>query len=578
MANAPQMKIPIGANTQDFDKGAKKVKQEMQDLDKVSSDVFADIGKALGVDTQKLQQYSNAVAGLGNKLQQAGTEGEKAFGNILRAIGPISGAIAGIGIAGAIAAFKILNSEAENFKSTVAGANIELATAAYIGTYQQVLHDINVDIGKAVAETQSKWKQFWGTAGATVKQYFISGAWKDSMGDFNGPSVGNQLQQTFLDQINLANKAGKQASIYADDIYKLERRRKELAVDIAKLDAKIADNLAIAKDNSNSIAVRQAAIAKAEEALAIKKDLTVTLEKEITDLYQKNSDLAEDSVADADALLAQQARYYQVSRGITLEELALTKVKNTINAQAALSAAAAEKEAKAAKQKADAIAAIKTNLSGKIDNPLLVGQATEISIKLAAAPGSQEIFDYVFSTTIPGLNKKVMIGFEYDRSKLIDISKDVEAILTNLAETTGEVMGQLVGDLITGGDAWGNFRNSALSALGDMAISVGKMAVATGVATLGIKAALESLNGYVAIAAGTALIILGQAVKSGLSNVAAGNYSSGAPSVAAASTSATSSDFATKEVTVNVTGTLKADGNQLITVIQNTQNRNSYTG
>ena len=146
MANAPQMKIPIGADTSDFDKGARKVKQEMKDLEKVSGDAFGAIGSALGVDTRQLTQFSSALSGLGRSLQQTGTEGQKAFGSILSSIAPLAGAIAGIGIAGATLAFKSLNSEAEAFKNTVAGANMEMATAAYIDTYRQALRD---KIGRA---------------------------------------------------------------------------------------------------------------------------------------------------------------------------------------------------------------------------------------------------------------------------------------------------------------------------------------------------------------------------------------------------------------------------------------------
>ena len=53
------------------------------------------------------------------------------------------------------------------------------------------------------------------------------------------------------------------------------------------------------------------------------------------------------------------------------------------------------------------------------------------------------------------------------------------------------------------------------------------IAVGVGVATLGIKSALESLNPVVAIAAGTALIALGTAAKGMLRNAAGGGNASG---------------------------------------------------
>ena len=114
-----------------------------------------------------------------------------------------------------------------------------------------------------------------------------------------------------------------------------------------------------------------------------------------------------------------------------------------------------------------------------------------------------------------------------------------------------------------------------------MAISVGKMAIQTGTATLGIKAALESLNGWVAIAAGTALVALGTAVKSSLSNIASGNYSatsSVASSVGSSQySSSLSNGFSTREVNVKVTGVLTGSGSTLKAVINNEDKRTNRT-
>ena len=140
-------------------------------------------------------------------------------------------------------------------------------------------------------------------------------------------------------------------------------------------------------------------------------------------------------------------------------------------------------------------------------------------------------------------------------------------------------IGELLGDLVTGGDAWGNFANTALSTFADMAISVGKMAVATGAAAAGIQVALESLNPAVAMAAGAALIALGSAVKAGLSNVAGGNYSASA-SVASSAYSGGSSNTPTaygREMTVHVTGTLTGEGSKLVAVLNNEADRKRVT-
>ena len=154
------------------------------------------------------------------------------------------------------------------------------------------------------------------------------------------------------------------------------------------------------------------------------------------------------------------------------------------------------------------------------------------------------------------------------------------SVLQTIAEQTSSIVGELIGDLATGGDAWGNFANSAISAFGQMAVTIGNMAISTGVATLGIKAALESLNGYAAIAAGVALVALGSAVKAGLSNVANGNYSASSNVASQASyTSAASSSslYEQSNIHVEVTGTLRAQGSQLVAVINNENNRKNHT-
>ena len=181
---------------------------------------------------------------------------------------------------------------------------------------------------------------------------------------------------------------------------------------------------------------------------------------------------------------------------------------------------------------------------------------------------------------VPGL--AIPVTPELDTSAVIDLSNELQSILTSTFDSIGTSLGGLIGDLATGGDAWSNFSSTAISAFGDMAISVGKMAISTGTATLGIKAALESLNGYVAIAAGVALVALGTAVKTSLSNIAGGNYgSAGAVATSTGSYGTSSSGigtaFDTRDITVNVKGSLRADGNQLLAVIENENTRRNHT-
>lgn len=200
------------------------------------------------------------------------------------------------------------------------------------------------------------------------------------------------------------------------------------------------------------------------------------------------------------------------------------------------------------------------------------GKAVSLS-QPSLAPNT---LDYANIKTIElGIIGKIKIDHDNIKEQIYDLQPIIEDSINGMSE----LMGGLIGDLATGGDAWRNFGNSALSAMGDMAIMVGKIAVQAGLATDGIKAALTLGGGTVAIAAGAALIALGTAVKTGLSNASVGNYSAGASSasgVASTSYSPSSAAFE-RSMELKVVGTLKADGNQLVAVLNNETNRRNIS-
>ena len=172
--NAPNMKVVVGADTSQFDKGMRAAKAQVRDFSKVSSDALSKLGEAFGVNTAQIEKVTNAIGGLGQRMSQAGSEGTKAFGNLLSSVTKLNTGLVGLGLAGVVASFKALNAEAENFKSTVAGANIELQTQAYINTYRQVLHDTNSETGRAVAEWQANWQKGAARLGANIQQNFVA--------------------------------------------------------------------------------------------------------------------------------------------------------------------------------------------------------------------------------------------------------------------------------------------------------------------------------------------------------------------------------------------------------------------
>lgn len=551
----PNMKVIFGSDTKDFEKGAKEVKQGLKDLDKTSASARAGIGSVFGVNTQKVEQMTSAMKGLGAKLTETGSAGVKAFGSILSSITPLGGAIAGIGIAGAIAGFKQLKSEAENFKSTIDGMNMSMATSAYISTYRQVLHDVNSDTGKAVAQAMDQWERGFGRFKANLGAAFVSSVsdskWYDAILPTGIIRGWKQATAASDEAAAAADRNADRASQMADLMKEQLRVNNEIKV----LDNEIAEARRIASDRSASSAERAAAEATYREKVNEKYDKQIGLQSRMLSLQQAMDGEASNTYEQTRKTAEMEGQLIDLETARTNELRTIDRLSNSISTTTAAQAAAAKK----AREEAEKMAQVQSKWAG------LGTVSTE---GLSSLQGGVE-----------GPAMSILLHPKLDENEVIDISRELASLVEQGVTSVSESIGTLIGDLVTGGDAWANFANNALSAFGDMAIAVGKMAIGTGVATIGIKKALESLNGYVAIAAGAALVALGAAVKSGLSNVASGDYSAAGGGYSGSYASSGGGDgYETREVQVNVTGTLVANGDQLVTVINNTNKKNYYLG
>ena len=555
--NSAEMKVKATMDNSDLKKKSKESKDALKDFAKVGEDAVSSLGSAFGVNTGKIEQMMSAVRGLGENLSKSGNTGAAALGNLLKGVNGLTAGIAGIGIGAAVAGFKMLKDEAENFKQTVAGANIELATTAYIDTYKQVIHDFNRDLGQGFAETESKWKKFWGTAGATIKAYVTSGAIVAALNpQAQGFGADNLTQFRTVQQ--QAADAAAEAERLQEEILNLTDDLSKKSVEWQKTESRIAELKRKAYDTTVDTTERQKALAEVQRLITERCKEEYNIRNNIATKTHQLNELASSSKEDEHKENELKKQAYSVLVAMN------DKMRELLEKQATLTRQANE-EAQARMQAVDAYEKMALH---KADTENF----------FANGPGMIKTPDKAVAMETPGI--AVPVTPELDTDSVIDISNELQTVLTSSFDNIGTALGGLIGDLATGGDAWSNFSSTAISAFGDMAISVGKMAISTGTATLGIKAALESLNGYVAIAAGVALVALGTAVKTGLSNIASGNYSA-AGAVASAGgyggSSSFGSDYESREFTVKVTGTLRADGNQLLSVIENENNRKTKT-
>ena len=577
MAQEPNLKINVGADTSQFERGMRQAKTDLKAFGSVSDDVLGKLGQALGLDTRQIEQMASAIRGMGQKMESAGGEGETAFKKIASAAKGAGASIAAIGIAGAIASFKALNAEAEAFKNTIAGANIELQTKAYIDTYRQVFHDFNAETGQSVAEFEANWKKGF----ARLKADFVQNFGKGVSGNANiletalGPA-GSLLLGGNKAQREAADAAATQAERLAGEIFKIDRQRSDNLVKIAELERTIAENQRIMKSDTASLAEKQAAYAAAEEAVKNKYALQLPLMQERARLQTEMTGLAGSTVEQVDAANRAQAEAINLEGQQEDELRSLERMaKGITSANNATNAALREQlelQKKIAQSRAD-LASLNLGVGG-LTGPGASTAGGSIIPQNLNVPALQAQLNSALGNSL-----FLEVGVQIEKGSLVDLTSQVNSVVPNLAGSLSSAIGGLVGDLMTGGDAWGNFANAALSAFGDMATAVGKIAIECGIAALGIKAALESLGpagAAMAIAAGAALVALGAAVKAGLSNVAGGNYSA-ASGVASGAYGSAGSDYQTRNMTVQVSGTLQADGDQLVAVLNNTSNKKGYT-
>ena len=556
------MKVNVTADNSDLSRKMKDSKAAVKDFEKVSGAALDSFASALGVNTGQVEKMANAIKGLGDKMQKSGSEGVKSFGQLLSSVSGFSAALAGVGIAGVVASFKALNEQAETFKGTLEGASLDLMTQSYIDTYRQVLNDFNRETAKTVAEAEQSWKIAWNTFTTNLSYVITSGSIK--AGDSVLGGLLKILQGGDKEAAAAATQAATEAMRLTERMYNIQVQLNNKTVEWARMERQIAEYKRIAYDKSVDTATQQEALNKATELIEQRYKEEARLKKQLADLQFQYNDLASSSLEDI-----QKANQLRVD-----EENTVARMNNALRELSERQATIrlnAEKEAEARQASlaaAQALAASKASLADWRANAEI---STENNLADMLPKGAE-------ATTEVGL--AIPVTPVLDTSSVVDITNELQSVMTSAFDTIGVSIGELIGDLATGGDAWGNFANTAIGAFGDMAISIGKMAISTGVATLGIKAALESLNGYVAIAAGTALVALGAAVKAGLSNIASGSYSSSANVATAGgygSTNMLGADFETREMKVEVTGTLRAAGNELLTVIENENTRKKHT-
>ena len=534
------LKTVYSSDTKDFEKGSKKVRQGIKELEKLGTSTLSTIGDAFGLNTGKIGQMTSAIVGLGAKLRDCGSTGGAAIGKLITGMGTLGAGIAGLGIGAAIAGFQRLNTLAENFGQTMQGISLKAAVDQYRATYGQAMMDSMGGKASGWFNARTRLQTGW-----------------DRVTNFTGNILAGQGIGKAIAADRSATEAARQASQYAYQMSELQKQQIDNSVIVAQNNAKIAEYSRIIKDTNADNASRLEAEAKVREAIQKNYELQWNVLNEMVQLQKRINDLSSNSLEDTQKLANLEAQ--QVSL-VTEREMKLAEI---------------DERARSIKVSTSGGVAEMSKLNGYLEE---ASRIIEGSIDVGMMRISTEPIERVVSSMgkaevqIPATIKP-----QVDKYAVQKAVADITPVVEGAFSVMGDSIGQLIGDLATGGDAWSNFGNIALSSMGDMAIAVGKIAIEAGLATEGIKKALTFGGGWVAIAAGTALVALGTAVKAGLSNVASGNYGAASASgnVASSSYTAGFSSSYDRGITVNVTGRLKANGSELVAVLNNESKRSA---
>lgn len=148
-------------------------------------------------------------------------------------------------------------------------------------------------------------------------------------------------------------------------------------------------------------------------------------------------------------------------------------------------------------------------------------EAPKITAKATDALPKQKPVTVDFS----GVNRGLVTGLTEQKAKVITLMQEMndgitQSINSSVANMAGGFV-EMLGAMASGTMGMGDVAKGLISMLGDMAVQVGKIAISTGIAMLGIKKAFS--NPFTAIAAGIALVALGGLVKGRLAKATGGD-------------------------------------------------------
>jgi len=351
-----------------------------------------------------------------------------------------------------------------------------------IGAFTRIF---NKDLGDTITKsTEFTANKFSDTFKFAFKEVEKAGKKIDIFSLFGGKKKGGDTtKQTFKADTSNLDLLKAQENYYKDDLF----MRRYYALEVLKEEEKLALMEAIFNKSSIDTLSNIAETFKVKR-LAIEKSTLDGIQQIRNDAAKKTEKFNQDELEKAE-----KAQKELLDRSVYFTEQRIKAVKTEADASM-----------KANKGNYDAQKAALEDVIVKLGVLRMAGiGGAEAMLKLdEAIAGTKAQLDGLVDP------------LENFNTSLNSIIKDT---LQSMAVALGESLGKM---LSGGGGGIKELMNNFLSIMADGLVQIGKLAIGTGLAILGIKEALKTLNPYVAIAAGIALVALGTYVKGRLSSSA----------------------------------------------------------
>lgn len=601
------LKVRFGADSSNFKKGMDEGKKAMGELKKEGSSAIADLAGIFGINVGEIERGA-AVFNNSMKAMGVGMKGTAAGSNILTgALKILKVALISTGIGAIVVA---LGSMVAYFTRTKEGSDKLSQAIDYLGAAFSVIVDrlsaVWVAMEKAFSDPKKLVSDLW----EFIKSQFLnrvkaipemlSAAWKIVKGifdkDIDSKEAAKDFQKawmtaaTGLDENQMAKvKAGvkglgaeianeaKAAATLRKELQALEDREIALIEVQAKRRKEIAAARLMSRDEQLNAEQRLAAAQRAVDLENKNLQEQLQIARERARIIEQQKDLGNNLREDDRELAEAKAKVAELEeQSLTRQRRMVSEINrltNEINSQtAALIKQRQEREKALNPQGSLQGAQLSTDYTTQAKKDLdEIAERQERVARLNAYMNEMGI-------VLPDLKPALSEWENYSSSVhtvMLELGDFLQDALTDVVTGFAETFGQL----LAGTGTLNDFSTMVMTTLADLAINVGKMAISTGIGVEAIQIALESLNPYVAIAAGVALVALGMAVKSGLSNAAngggavsaAGNYGSGGPQTLNSLSGTRSAEVAPIEI--NIKGEFKQKGDALVSVIDETHYR-----